>query len=191
MSESEGLAKLAEYLKQTRRQAEAAIDHLNEQIVVLNQAIEERDQQLHVAHGEIRDLKLSIMKMQEDKSMKSVFKERDDWKSLVDSIQKDRGRLQQENTTLQQSLDTATSEIGILKQQLQEMERERESLTLTQLPEPGGGDDHSRLAADNNIPMSPIIDRSGNTILIADSTPHSLAQKLKEELKRVHRQVSL
>jgi len=37
MSQAEGLSKLTEYLKQTKRQAEAAVDHLNKEISRLSE----------------------------------------------------------------------------------------------------------------------------------------------------------
>lgn len=199
MSESEGLIKLTEYLKQTRRQAEAAIDHLNEQIAILNNDNELKSQKLQDAYDQIRNMKLQMEKMKEDTSMKAVFKERDDWKSLVDSIQKDRARLQEENQALSVDLDFARDQISKLVDQVQELVRERDELvargsTNDQLAINVPSDPPQSISpsasSHDSIILSPIIDRrTGRPIVFQDSNHESLSRRLKDELKRVHDEV--
>jgi predicted nucleic acid-binding Zn-ribbon protein len=53
MTSSEGLAKLTEYLNQTRRQAEASIDLLNEKIKELEQKNEGYQSQVEQLKSEV------------------------------------------------------------------------------------------------------------------------------------------
>jgi hypothetical protein len=111
MSESDGLHKLTAYLNQTRRQAEAAVDALNIQI-------KERE-------NKNEKYELLCLKLEEDKNYyknlceqlklegttKHRLQERDDWKALIDSVQKERSRLQEHCTFLESELDSAKAEI--------------------------------------------------------------------------------
>lgn len=87
MSESAGLAKLTEYLNQTRKQAELSIDILNKKISELENENERLSGEKDYFHSLTLQLKI-------ENSKKWRLQERDDWKSLVDSIQIDRTRLQ-------------------------------------------------------------------------------------------------
>jgi hypothetical protein len=86
-SESAGLAKLTEYLNQTRKQAELSIDILNKKISELEVENERLSGEKDYFHSLTLQLKI-------ENSKKWRLQERDDWKSLVDSIQIDRSRLQ-------------------------------------------------------------------------------------------------
>lgn len=69
-----------------------------------------------------RDLyKNSSAQLKQENNQKWRLQERDDWKSLVDSIQKDRARLQDECLTLQVSLDTSHENEAKLKGEIDEL----------------------------------------------------------------------
>ena len=111
ISESEGLRKLTEFLNQTRRQAETAIDALNAQVKQLTQDCDKyRDECIYY--------KRCCEQLQQENSKKYRLHERDDWKSLVDSIQKDRNRLQDECLKLELEKDQFKNEIAVLQDQL-------------------------------------------------------------------------
>ena len=111
VSESEGLRKLTEFLNQTRRQAETAIDALNAQVKQLTQDCDKyRDECIYY--------KRCCEQLQQENSKKYRLHERDDWKSLVDSIQKDRNRLQDECLKLELEKDQYKNEIAVLQDQL-------------------------------------------------------------------------
>ncbi len=101
---SETIARLTAYLNQTRRQAEESIDTLNNRYaeiqaeletsrLVCERLVEERDYFKNLSE----QLKL-------ENSKKWRLNERDDWKSLVESVQLDRARLQEECTRLEAEL---------------------------------------------------------------------------------------
>eukprot|EP01039_Chlorochromonas_danica_P010103 gene10103-11183_t len=204
MAESEGLVKLTEYLKQTRRQAEAAIDHLNAQIEVLNEDNAKKSNQLDQAHELIRALQAEIQQLRENSSLKAVYKERDDWKCLVDSIQRDRARLQDENNLLIQKLEESNSIANDLREKLAILTQERDDLiskaaetaaqlqteSVHEIEKEEDDDDHQARLASPSILLSPIIDRrSGLEISFPETSPHRLTQRLKEELRKAHAQV--
>ncbi len=95
------ILRLTGYLNQTRRQAEESIDLLNARILELSSElktssavaehlVEERDYYRNLSE----QLKL-------ENSKKWRLNERDDWKSLVESVQLDRTRLQEECARLE------------------------------------------------------------------------------------------
>ena len=111
ISESEGLRKLTEYLNQTRRQAETAIDALNAQVLQLSQDCDKyRDECVYY--------KRCCEQLQQENSKKWRLHERDDWKSLVESVQKDRNRLQDECLKLELEKDQIKNEMTVLQEQL-------------------------------------------------------------------------
>lgn len=111
ISESEGLRKLTEYLNQTRRQAETAIDALNAQVQQLSQDCDKyRDECVYY--------KRCCEQLQQENSKKWRLHERDDWKSLVESVQKDRNRLQDECLKLELEKDQYKNEMAVLQEQL-------------------------------------------------------------------------
>ena len=111
ISESEGLRKLTEFLNQTRRQAETAIDALNVQVKQLSQDCDKyRDECIYY--------KRCCEQLQQENSKKWRLHERDDWKSLVDSVQKDRNRLHDECLKLELEKDQFKNEIIALQEQL-------------------------------------------------------------------------
>jgi chromosome segregation ATPase len=124
-NESEGLAKLTEYLKQTRRQAEIAIDNLNSQLSHVSNENEELRQAMKQLEQEKAEYKRLLEQLKQESSSKNKFKERDDWKCLVDSIQQDRTRLQEENNQLQAFLSTASQQIEGLKQEMEKLNDEK------------------------------------------------------------------
>jgi chromosome segregation ATPase len=115
---SEGLQKLAEYLNQTRRQAELSIDSLNERISILSTENKDLQKNLDSLFEERNYYKELAERLQLENSKKWKFQERDDWKSLVDSVQRDRSRLQEENTALTEMLQLEKEKNNILEQEI-------------------------------------------------------------------------
>lgn len=209
MSESEGLAKLTEYLKQTRRQAEIAIDNLNSQLAEVqreNEALRssvvtlQKEKELHIS---------TIQQLKTDSGPKSKFKERDEWKALVENIQKDRDRIQQEYNSAVSQLEEANLELARTKQDIFLLTEELHNVTASnqflqhhlqlQQQQSQGVRSSSPIAPQSPSHeskqlsmMSPVLDRYGRSIFDADDTllsPHSAAQKLKQELRRSNEQV--
>lgn len=146
MSESEGLQKLTAYLSQTRRQAEAAIDALNEQIVELKKDNEVCMQVVETLEAERDHFKNLAEQLKQENTTKYRLQERDDWKSLIDSVQKDRSRLQEECNQLESKIEDCTAEIDYLKVELQTVREERDKLMLEQQQQPSlNGEENGRL----------------------------------------------
>lgn len=176
ISPSLGLVKLTEYLNQTRRQSEMAIDALNERIRELS---EENEKALKIAEkfeGE-RDYYRNYaeqLKLQNSKKWK--LQERDDWKSLVESVQNDRSRLQEDCIRLKEQLDEANNRIALLIEQTN-----------------AHNNNHSisdNIIDNNNnttIPNSP--SHNSNTTepnrMTIPSTPTTQIRTLKTELERI------
>lgn len=99
-----GVGKLIEYLNTTRRQAELSINILNEKITELTTETNE----LQLALDEVtteKDYYANLVEtMQKENTNKSRLQERDDWKCLVESVQSDRTRLQEECNNLGRQL---------------------------------------------------------------------------------------
>jgi len=99
--ESEAIARLTAYLNQTRRQAEDSIDVLNGRYEELRVELD-TSQLVCERLAEERDYFKSLSEqLKLENSKKWRLNERDDWKSLVDSIQVDRARLQEECVRLE------------------------------------------------------------------------------------------
>jgi chromosome segregation ATPase len=118
MSEKEGLAKLAAYLQQTRKQAELSIDILNTRILSLENESEAISSERDYFRNYSEQLKL-------ENSKKWRLHERDDWKSLVDSVQVDRARLQENCDNLEIELEEAKAGVKILEEEINLMKSDR------------------------------------------------------------------
>eukprot|EP00598_Pedospumella_elongata_P015454 CAMPEP_0185000786 /NCGR_PEP_ID=MMETSP1098-20130426/69189_1 /TAXON_ID=89044 /ORGANISM="Spumella elongata, Strain CCAP 955/1" /LENGTH=151 /DNA_ID=CAMNT_0027527999 /DNA_START=97 /DNA_END=549 /DNA_ORIENTATION=+ len=119
MSESEGLQKLTAYLNQTRRQAEAAVDALNVEISRLKQENDAYEAICRELEEEKEQYRLQVEQLKQEGTTKHRLQERDDWRSLIDSVQKDRSRLQEECNTLETALEMAREEITTLQEELE------------------------------------------------------------------------
>ena len=209
MSESDGLVKLTEYLKQTKRQAEAAIDILNEKLAEANEENRMLMQVVAKLEAERDQFKAYAEQLKSENSTKWRLQERDDWKSLVDSVQKDRSRLQDQCNQLEIELDEYKEENRVLMEQINEFQRlEAERSTTQALPSPQEGQQlstperngrHNGARAfsvddsttDELTPFtSPILDRQGNEISFASTEPKVITRQLKLELKKANTQVS-
>ena len=123
--QGESLKKLADYLAQTRRQAEASIDVLNTRIVELTREVDiAKDAAEHV-EGERDYFRNLSEQLKLENSKKWRLQERDDWKSLVDSVQRDRARLQDECHRLETELEDAKAQVEALQQQQQQQQQQR------------------------------------------------------------------
>jgi chromosome segregation ATPase len=123
MSEQEGLAKLAAYLQQTRKQAELSIDILNTRILSLENESEAISSERDYFRNYSEQLKL-------ENSKKWRLHERDDWKSLVESVQVDRARLQESCDNLEIELEEARAGVKILEEEINLMKNERYYLMI-------------------------------------------------------------
>lgn len=204
MAESEGLQKLTAYLNQTRRQAEAAIDTLNEQIAELKHENELYAQLCKKVEEEKEYFRVLSEQMKQEGTTKQRLQERDDWRSLIDSVQKDRARLQEQCCALESAVESSNQEIEDLRSELERLQTEQ---TVNRVP---NGQRSSNSSPNSRAqrpalsvlcdeeggesltsPMlSPILDRNGNEVCVNFSdTPHNIARQLRLELKKAYAQV--
>ena len=105
--ESEGIARLTAYLQQTKRQAENSIDKMNQHIDELQEDLETSklvSRQLEQERDYFRNL---AEQLKEENTKKWRLQERDDWKALLESVQEDRERLQEDCNRLESQLELA------------------------------------------------------------------------------------
>lgn len=119
MSSSDGLQRLAEYLAQTRRQADAAIDVLNKRIEELELSNTELKQNEKSLRLERDDFQFQLKLLKAENSTKFQLRERDDWKAVLDSVQKDRIRLSDECEALKRQLEKLQYENGRLQTEME------------------------------------------------------------------------
>lgn len=202
MSESDGLQKLTAYLNQTRRQAEMAVDALNLQIEDLQKENSLYAQLCKKLEQEKDYYKNLADSAKNGGSIKQTLKERDDWRALIDSVQKDRARLQEECCVLESALDASNSEVEMLRSEIEKLtvmgeatngaanSREHSSSpSRSQRPslsiECDG--EHGDIASSVS---SPVADRSGqDASLSLPGSPNTVIRQLQYELKRAHTQV--
>ena len=204
MSESDGLHKLTAYLNQTRRQAEAAVDALNEQISDLRDENEKYALLVTKVEEEKDYYKSLCEKMKQESTIKHRLQERDEWKSLIENVQRDRSRLQDLCNNLETELDNAKYEITELKTEIDRVSNggqalsdsndvsgtpraspSRMSTSLLQI-------DCEREGEDPLCPpmLSPVLDRNGNALnLNFNASPALLVRQLKLELRKAYAQV--
>lgn len=108
--EGEGVQKLVDYLNATRRQAELSINILNEKIDVLSKEKKALEEQLTTERNEKILLRRQLDDLKKENYNKSRLQERDEWKALVDSITRDRARLQEECVKLEIQLEDARNQ---------------------------------------------------------------------------------
>lgn len=192
MSETEGLAKLTEYLKQTRRQAEIAIDNLNNQLSDAQKENELLRSSVATLQKDRDDCIKTIQQLKTENSSKWKFKERDEWKALVDNIQKDRDRIQLEYNNVISHLEEVTIDLARTKQdlalltedyhRLSEQQRLRSHSPATTPDSPAS---ESKLSM-----MSPVFDRHGRNLFEENpGSPRTIALTLKQELRKTNEQV--
>ncbi len=104
MSDLDAIERLTSYLNQTRRQAEVAIDHLNNDIKVKDTEIENLKAVAEHLEGERDYFRNLSEQLKLENGKKWRLGERDDWKALVESIQADRTRLNDEVARLEAEL---------------------------------------------------------------------------------------
>ena len=210
MSESDGLHKLTAYLNQTRRQAEAAIDALNVRIFELQAQNEQLVQQYDMLEKEKEQFKALSEQLKQVGTTKQRLQERDDWKSLIDSVQKDRARLQDECCNLESELEIAKCEILELRVELERRLSEREETTdevldsnsastsspAGAIPSPGSSPQRKHAIKcdfedDFTSPVvSPLLDKNGQEMDFNFSVaPKIVVRQLKAEIKKLVTQV--
>ena len=95
-TDSDGIKKLTEYLKQTRRQAEIAIETLNNKVIELQQQNDILLQQNEIRTKERDHFYKLSEQFKNENSTKFQLRERDEWKGLLESMQNDRNRINNE-----------------------------------------------------------------------------------------------
>jgi hypothetical protein len=105
MSEGDGLKKLTAYLQQTRKQAESAIDLLNEKISEMQEENGTCMEMISKLEKERDYYKDNYEQVKIENSTKWKLRERDEWKSLVENVQHDRDRLQDICVSLEAELE--------------------------------------------------------------------------------------
>lgn len=198
MTESEGLAKLTEYLKQTRRQAEIAIDNLNSQLADTRQENELMRNTIVALQKEREENAALIQQLKAGNGSKSKFKERDEWKALVENIQQDRDRLQTEYNHVVSILEEANVDLARTKQDLAILSEEyrrvcEENHQLQQRPPSPIPTFSPPSSSHGTAPlMSPVLDRRGQALFEeAAMSPMSMAMRLKQELRKTNEEVRL
>ena len=111
MSQSEGLAKLTEYLHQTRQQAERSIDTLNERVREVEAERDTLREERDYYYNSCEQLKF-------ENSKKGRLQERDEWKALLESVQIDRKRLQEDCYRLNIALEESQAEVKVLEEEI-------------------------------------------------------------------------
>ena len=126
-----------------------------------------------IIHLTQRDFyKNSCEQLKLENSKKWRLQERDDWKALVDSVQRDRTRLQQENLALEAELAESKHLIEDLQEQLAQLRN-------------GAPDASSATDTPNLIMNSP------PTTPRAPMTPTATSRSLRLELDRAREQVGI
>lgn len=208
MSESDGLQKLTAYLNQTRRQAEAAVDALNLQIEDLRRENDLYAQLCKKLEQEKDYFKNLADQLKQGGTTKQTLQERDDWRALIDSVQKDRARLQEECCALETALDAANEEISQLRNEVECLHAQyapsgspEGSPSRSQASTPSRGQRSSLTiqceedGESSGIPtplISPILGRNGEEIEInLNAPPQQVIRQLQIELKRAYAQVRI
>lgn len=203
MAESDGLQKLTAYLNQTRRQAEAAIDVLNDQIAELKHENELYAQLCKKVDEEKEYFRVLSEQLKQEGTTKQRLQERDDWRSLIDSVQKDRARLQEQCCALESAVESSNQEIQDLRAELERMKREQSTAHASNGQRSANASPNSRaqrpalsILCDEDGEslaspiLSPILDRNGNEVSINFSdTPQNVARQLRLDLKKAYAQV--
>lgn len=172
--QGEGLKKLADYLAQTRRQAEASIDCLNNRIAELTQELEIAKEAAEQLQSERDYFRNYSEQLKLENSKKWRLQERDDWKSLVDSVQRDRSRLQDECHRLEIELEEKQAELTALQQQRQAPSSPAPSTSRFFFGSPIITLGSSADSPDDNFPSNP------------SQSPRAVAKELKLELAKAH-----
>jgi hypothetical protein len=123
-------------------------------------------------------------RLQRENSKKWKFQERDDWKSLVDTVQADRSRLADENTQLQA---VAAAD----RRRIDELLREVATLRAAQQAVGGGGEssplpEHAAPAHLTDSAQGP-----ATPAVHSDTDASAVAAATQRELDRVNKKVSV
>lgn len=174
MSESEalGLKKLTEYLNQTRRQAEMAIDNLTAQVNNLNKENKEALILAEKFEAERDYYRNYAEQLKLENSKKWKLQERDDWKGLLDTVTKDRNRLQGECQILETSLSQANNKIKEFEEIIANINNKENFVG-----------NNERIGISLHPPSTPS-DRTPS-----GSSPRSMSRALQLELQKAHEEM--
>ena len=212
MSDSSmGLQKLTDYIAQTRRQAELSIDLLSNRVKELEDYSVKLETLLNQAKKE-KDIIANELKEERNTSIsKYKFKERDDWKALVASVQQDRDRISQENALLEESLliekeKSSSLELEVIKlnDDITELNnkihiletRSSQAALSISIDHPhtnGDGEEEGEFLSvhQNGMIMAPTTPTKSQMNAMSEQlSPRTAADSFKLELERVTRKVS-
>ena len=206
-----GLQKLTDYLAQTRRQAELSIDLLSNRVKELEDYSVKLETLLNQAKKE-KDIIANELKEERNTSIsKYKFKERDDWKALVASVQQDRDRISQENALLEESLLIEKEKSSVLEQEIIKLNDDITelnskihiletrssqaalSVSIDHAHTNGDGEEEGEFLSvhQNGMLMAPTTPiKSQMNAMSEQLSPRTAADSFKFELERVTRKVS-
>mmetsp|Transcript_1025 Transcript_1025/g.1496 ORF Transcript_1025/g.1496 Transcript_1025/m.1496 type:complete len:242 (+) Transcript_1025:196-921(+) len=104
MSEETGLKLLGQHLAKVKLEAEEMRYRHKTEVVELNSQVTELQKQLDVCRSDIEEYKKQVKALEIQGTRKALFDEREQWKKLVESLRKDKKRLQQEREELKEAL---------------------------------------------------------------------------------------
>jgi len=167
--------RLREYLVQTRRQSELAIDTLSQRVKEAENRNAVLEQEIQSQRSECEYFSKLSEQYKTENSKKWRLAERDDWKALVDSVQRDRNRLQDELVRTELALQEANSEI----------QRQKELLERAGIEYQGQGHGSQRQLSLPPPPASPGQSQSSSSsVPEVPPTPRTHNRLLQSELER-------
>lgn len=114
---SESVQVLAHHLSKLKQQSKATIERLEDRALQLESENESLKQQLQACLDEL-DLAIGqVAQLKMENTKKWRVEERNDWKALVDSVQRDRDDLRDANEALHQKIAELTTEQNELGRQ--------------------------------------------------------------------------
>lgn len=194
MSQNDGLDKLIDFLNTTRRQAELSISALNNRVNELQSACDAKDKEINEVTSERDYYKNNVEQLKLENSKKWRLQERDDWKSLVDSVQNDRSRLQDHCLQLEISLENAQSHIIALETELSHLLQDENQNYISH--EDSEQSKFEEPLDQNHVYLSPPhspnnkTNRPDETNSFVDS-PIACSRKMKLELEKAYERIEV
>jgi hypothetical protein len=122
--------------------------------------------------------------LQLENSQKYRLNERDDWKSLVESVQADRGRLQEECMRLEVELDAHKLEVATLQKEIVYLK------SIIESKESGHGDDPAiSEQSSRGVDYVPSMSESSPPVAAHTSSDSVAVKMLNMELEKLRNQV--
>ena len=102
-----------------KRQSKEAVDELTTRSSILAEENRGLKVKLHACLDELDFRNGQVQQLREENTRKWRVEERNDWKSLVDSVQRDRAELQEANEDLQERCEELETEVAELRAELE------------------------------------------------------------------------